>query len=187
MGDANKLLLELQGKPMIRHVVEAVVGSTASECIVVVGHEAEQVEAVLDGLPVTFRQNPKYPDGMSTSIHAGVTEASEHASGYMICLSDMPFIQSDEYATLITAFDEAFHQDPSAIIVPSYEGQRGNPVVISASFKEAILANQGAVGCRSIVKQHPDHVTWYGMPADHVTRDIDTPTAYQAISGSDPK
>ena len=182
MGEANKLLLPVHGKPMIRHVVEGVTASTAQECIVVVGHEAEKVKAVLDGLPISFELNPNYPEGMSTSIHAGVAVASREAAGYMICLSDMPFIRAEEYDELIDQFELAFVQNSKAIVVPTYQGQRGNPVVISSSYKSAILAHQGVVGCKSIVKKNPDHVTWHPMVSDHITRDVDTPAAFNAIS-----
>ena len=184
MGDANKLLLEVKGKPMMLYVVEAVIQSNVDECIVVVGHEAEAVQQALSGVDVQIVLNPNYEQGMSTSIRAGVQKASEQADGYMICLSDMPFITSEEYNELLDHFHNSFVSDPNAILVPMYEGQRGNPVIISTAFKSSILANQGTIGCRSIVKQHPQHVSFHNMSANHVTLDIDTPAKFASITAS---
>ncbi len=184
MGDANKLLLNINGKPIIRHVVEAVAASSASECIVVLGHEAEMVKSALDGLTVTFVPNSKYAEGMGTSIQAGVSVASPDAHGYMICLSDMPFIQAGEYSDLIKHFRKAFQENKEAITVPVFEGKRGNPVIMSAKYKPDILVLEGHVGCRNIIKKNPAHVTRYPMDLDHVTRDIDTPAAFHAIASN---
>ena len=182
MGKENKLLLAVHGRPMIRHVVEAVCAADAGEQIVVLGHEAEQVKAVLSDLPVQFVMNPDYREGMSTSIHAGVKAANDDAIGFMICLSDMPFITSKEYELLLSAYQSLHASDDKAILVPVYQEQRGNPVLISTAFKPAILSHQGTVGCKSIVKQHPAHVSRIQMPSNSVVRDVDTPASFQAIA-----
>ncbi len=180
MGEENKLLLDVLGKALIRYVVDAAVGSTVDECVVVIGHEGEAVKAALEGLQVSFVENPNYREGMSTSIHAGVGAAQEGTAGYMICLSDMPAIEVDEYNLLLDAFRRQVARDPAAIVVPRYRDQRGNPVLISAHFKSEILALQGGVGCRSIVKSNPEHVHFQEMPSDHVLVDVDTPEALAA-------
>ena len=181
MGDRNKLLLPLRGTTMIRRVVESVSHNGAGEVVVVLGHQGERIRAALGGLDVVFAENPHYADGMSTSIHAGVGAAALAADAYMICLSDLPLIEPDEYRRLIDAFGEAYREDDRAIVLPVFEGQRGNPVVLSAAYAPAILAHQGVVGCRSIVRDHPDHVTRVEMETDHVLHDVDTPGEYGAL------
>lgn len=180
MGRENKLLLEVDGKPILRHVVDAVVASTASECLVVTGHEGAAVEAMLEGAQVRVVDNPDYAAGMGTSIRAGVLAASAGVAGYMVCLSDMPAIETGEYNTLLAAFDAQCALDPAAIVVPRHAGRRGNPVVLSARFRPQILAHQGVAGCRSIVRDNPDHVVYCDMSTDHVLLDVDTPEALDA-------
>lgn len=180
MGTENKLLLEVNGKPILRHVVDAVVASTALECIVVTGHEGEAVKAILEDVNVSLVENPDYAAGMGTSIRAGVLAARVEAAGYMICLSDMPAIETGEYDALLAAFNNQYFFDPGAIVVPRHAGRRGNPVLLSARYKPQILAHRGVDGCRSIVNANPDHVLFYDMPTDHVLLDVDTPEALQA-------
>jgi molybdenum cofactor cytidylyltransferase len=167
---------------MIVCVLEAVVTSGVDEVLVVVGHDPDPVQEALAAYAVSFVTNAAYRNGMSTSIHAGVKAASSEAIGYMICLSDLPFITSDEYRALVLAFRTAYRQDERAIVTPSFAGQRGNPVLLSAAYRPVILAQQGVVGCRSIVKAHPDHVTVCEMPSDHILRDVDTPDVYRSIT-----
>lgn len=183
MGDENKLLLPFNGKPVIEHVVDAVVSSNVGPVYVVVGHQQELVRPVIQHYPVTLVENPIYVEGMGTSIRAGVEHAGEEASGFMICLSDLPRITSDEYAYLVQSFLAHHSKDKNTITVPYFEGQRGNPVILSSVYRPAMLAQQGVVGCRGLIKQHPEHVRNVEMPTAHVVADVDTPEAYQQLIG----
>ena len=97
----------------------------------------------------------------------------------MICLSDLPLIEPDELNHLISAFKKALAEDPAAIAVPVYQGQRGNPVLFAAPYKADILDHKGLRGCKGVVKQNPDHVRHIEMPTDHILHDIDTQADYR--------
>ena len=71
MGELNKLLAPVEGKPMLAHAVDAVLGAKGiGPVVVVTGHEREQVEAALPGRAVAFTENPRYAEGLSTSLKA---------------------------------------------------------------------------------------------------------------------
>ena len=180
-GAVNKLLLPFAGVTLIDHVVRTVCRSDAAEVIVVLGHEADQVRAVLDKHPVSFAYNPRYPEGMTTSIQAGVEAASPEARGFMICLSDLPRIAPAELNRLIAAFEDAAQTQAAPIIVPVFERQRGNPVLFAASYRAALLAHEDRQGCKRIVAQNADAVVEVAMKTPHVLRDIDTMEAYQRL------
>ena len=181
MGAANKLLLPFGETTLIGRVVSAVTASATGEVLVVVGHEAEAVREALVGHPVTFVHNAHYREGMTTSIHAGVAAASPEASGFMICLSDLPLIEPGELDQLIDAFEGRVREDPQCIVIPVHAGRRGNPVLFSAAYQPAILTHAGLMGCKGIVKQNPAHVLEVSLPTDHILRDIDPPAAYEAL------
>lgn len=178
MGPGNKLLFPFAGTTLVEHVVQTVCRAQVGEVIVVLGHEADRVRAALSAHPVTLVHNDRYPEGMTTSIQAGVRAASD-TDGYLICLSDLPLIEPDELNRLLTAFEE--EADGRCIIVPVFEGQRGNPVLFAASHKPAILALREAEGCKTIVRQQANQVLEVPMPTDHILHDIDTPAAYQQL------
>ncbi len=181
MGSANKLLLPFGETTLIERMVRSVRQSEADEVIVVLGHEAEGVRAVLDGHDVVFVENDRYREGMITSIHAGVRAASPEAAGFMICLSDLPLIEPGELNRLIEAFKEAARDDQRPIVVPTFEGRRGNPVLFSVHYKPQLLDHKGLRGGKEIVQQNPDTVLEVAMATDHVLRDVDTMEAYQRL------
>jgi len=178
LGSRNKLLLDYGGKPMVAHTVETVLATGVDDVVVVVGHEADRVRAVLSGYPVTFARNDRYMEGMTTSIHAGVLAARQDAVGYMICLADLPLIEASEFEQLIRAFLRALESDERSIVVPFHDGRRGNPVIFSAHYRASILAHEGLTGCRGLIKQNRDRVVEVEMKTDHVVVDIDTPAEW---------
>jgi molybdenum cofactor cytidylyltransferase len=178
MGAKNKLLLPFGSEPLIAHVVRRIQASRVAEVIVVLGHQAEQVRQALEGLPVRFVTNDRFAEGMTTSIHAGIGAASDRSQGFMICLSDLPLIQTGEYDLLLEAFEQALKQDNHSILVPVYKGQRGNPVLFSVHYRQDILRHEGLMGCQGIVKQNRDRVIEVEMPSDHILKDMDTPEVY---------
>lgn len=179
MGSVNKLLLPYDGRPLVRHVAETIAASAADEVIVVVGHEADRVRAALAGLPVRIVHNEWHAEGMTTSIQAGVGAASPDSAGFMICLSDLPLIESADLDHLITAFRDA--GDERGIVVPVFEGQRGNPVLFASAYRSEMLAHDEPEGCRNLIRRHRDCLIRVEMPNDHVLRDIDTPEAYDRV------
>ncbi|RMH59711.1 MAG: nucleotidyltransferase family protein [Bacteroidetes bacterium] len=184
MGDANKLLLPFQGRPLIEHVVRALTNADVDETVVVLGHEAERIRPVLAAYPVRTVLNPDYTAGMTTSIRAGVRAAAADGDGFMICLSDLPLIEAAEFTYLANAFRKALATDPQCIVRPVYEGRPGNPVLFSAAYRPAIEAHEAVTGCRGLIKRHRTHVIEVPMATDHVVRDIDTPEAYATLTAT---
>ena len=179
MGPSNKLLEQVQGKPLVLHMVEAVLASKAGAVIVVTGHEAGKVEAALSHLKVTFINNPRYQQGMTTSIQAGVRACPLQTSAFMICLGDMPFVPTQALNLLINTFNK--QASTQAIVKPVFEGRAGNPVIFGNSYRKAILNHTEPEGCRGIVQQHHKYVI--GLPLSHkgVVVDVDKPEALQKV------
>ncbi|MDH3230607.1 MAG: NTP transferase domain-containing protein, partial [Alphaproteobacteria bacterium] len=72
MGAVNKLLADIDGKPMVARVADAVLASQARPVVVVVGHEASKVRAALAGRDVRLVDNPEFANGISTSLKHGL-------------------------------------------------------------------------------------------------------------------
>jgi len=176
----NKLLLPFQGKPLIGHAVDTLLASAVAEVIVVLGHDAGKLREKLAGKQVRFVDNPSYREGLSTSVRAGINAVSAQAVGIMIYLADQPLLEPDEVNLLIRAFAEARNAHKN-IVVPVYHGQRGNPVIVDVSYKEAILDVVGETGCRRVIKRNPDRVLVVEMETDHAIRDVDTMEEYERL------
>ena len=181
MGTLNKLLIGIDGKPMVRHVVDAVLASTARPLVAVVGHERDKVEAALAGTDVNFVFNPDYAQGLSTSLKRGVAALPEEIDGAVVALGDMPRVTGAEINRLIGAFNPV---EGRAICVPTRRGKRGNPVLLARRFFAELSAVSGDVGARELIAAHPELVAEIEMESDAVLTDIDTPQALAKLAGT---
>lgn len=171
---AQKLLLPVGGRPMVRRVAEAALGSRVMETIVVVGHEPESLRTALEGLPVKVVVNPDYEAGMSTSLRAGLRAIGDEADGVLILLGDQPFVTPALLDRLIDV-----HTDDGARIVRLAVGDRpANPVLMSADLFPELLAQQGDVGGRDVAARHAEEVQL--VPVDDASvMDVDTAEDYR--------
>jgi molybdenum cofactor cytidylyltransferase len=102
----QKVLLPVEGRPMVQRVTDAALGSKAVETIVVVGHEADAVRKALAGRTATVIVNPDYAAGMSTSLQAGVRAVAIGCDAALFLLADQPFVASSLIDQLIERFAE---------------------------------------------------------------------------------
>jgi molybdenum cofactor cytidylyltransferase len=181
MGTLNKLLIGIDGKPMVRHVAEAVQASAAGPVIIVTGHERERVEAALAGLPATFVFNPDYAQGLSTSVKRGLAALPAEIDGAIVCLGDMPLVEAAEIDRLIAAFNPV---EGRAICIPTRRGKRGNPVLLAKSLFAELADIAGDVGARDLIAAHPERVAEVEMAGDGVVTDIDTPQALARLAAT---
>lgn len=177
MGKTNKLLVPVDGKPLLRHTVEAALASRASDTIVVTGHEREAVEGLLDGMAVRMVHNPDYAQGLSTSLRAGIEALPPGTDAVIVCLGDMPEVDTETLDRLIGAFDPAAGR---TIVVPTHNGKRGNPVLWSNAYFAAMARLEGDVGARHLIGEHKDAVVEVPMAEGGSLVDIDTPEALDA-------
>ena len=181
MGPVNKLLADVAGQPMVAQVVRATLASQAAPVVVVTGHEHDRVDRALAGLDVTTVHNPDYAAGLSTSLHRGLAALPAEADGVVVCLGDMPRIGAPVIDRLIAAFNPL---EGRAICVPTWQGKRGNPVLLARRFFPEIQAIGGDVGAKALIADYPEAVTEVAMPDDAVLTDIDTPEALTAAKSA---
>jgi molybdenum cofactor cytidylyltransferase len=182
MGPDNKLLAEVDGKPMVVRAVEAVLASQAEPVIVVTGHQRDRVAAALAGLELLSVHNPDYAQGLSTSLHRGLAALPAGTDGVVVALGDMPRVEAAAIDRLIAAFDPL---EGRAICVPTWDGKRGNPVLFARRFLAEMQEIAGDVGARHLIGAYPELVVEVAMDATEaghgVLLDVDTPEALAAL------
>jgi molybdenum cofactor cytidylyltransferase len=179
MGGPNKLLVQIDGKAMVAHVVDMLLTSKVFSITVVTGHQADQVKAALAGRNVTFVHNPRYGEGLSTTLGSGVAALPPEADGAIVCLGDMPKLTAAAVDKLIAAYDPVENR---SIIVPTSGGKRGNPVLWGKRFFAEMRAISGDVGARAMIGEHQDQVAEVEIGDRGVLVDIDTKEALDALS-----
>jgi len=178
MGAVNKLIAEIGGKPLVRIVAEQALASHAAPVIVVTGHEREQVEAALDGLPVRCVHNPDYAEGLGTSLKTGIAVVPAEADGAIVCLGDMPQVNAALIDQLIAAFDP---EKGALVVVPSIEGRRGNPVVWARRFFGDLMRIEGDIGARQLIGSYAEAVVEVPVAGVAALTDVDTPESLNAV------
>jgi molybdenum cofactor cytidylyltransferase len=178
MGPRNKLLEKLEGRPIVRRVVEAALASRCRPVVVVTGHQADAVEASLAGLDAMIVHNPAFAAGMSTSLKAGLAALPDRLDGAIVALGDMPDIAPAHLDRMIAAFEP---KEGRSIIVPVYQGRRGNPVLWGADLFTAMNAQTGDVGARQVIVDNADSVVELDLQTPAVLLDVDTPEALAQV------
>ena len=173
-GPENKLLAELDGKPIVRRTVEAVLASRARPVIVVTGHMADAVATAIAGLDVQVVHNPDFVAGLSSSLKAGLRALPNGLDGCIVALGDMPRIEAAHIDRLIAAFAP---KEGRSIVVPVHGGKRGNPVLFAAAYLSEMLEVAGDTGARHIIGRYADEVVEVDLGSDAIFIDVDTPEA----------
>lgn len=114
--------------------------------------------------------------GMGNSIAAAVTHITD-CEAVLIALADMPLVSPATFKMLA----EAAKSD--RLVVPFFEDQRGNPVVIGRNFFEKLAELNGDRGARQLMQEHPEFVSRLDVNDPGILRDIDTPLDLLSIPG----
>ncbi len=165
-----KQLLELGGRPLLRRVAQAALGSRLSEVVVVLGHEARQVAAALDGLEVRTVVNPDYRRGQSASVRAGLAAAAPDARAALFLPADQPLVSSRLIDRLIAAWAGC----EGAIAVPVRHGDRGAPVLFDRAYFAELAALEGDAGGRRLLPRHPAAIVEVEVDDPLELADVDT-------------
>lgn len=179
MGRTNKLIARLEGKPLVAHAVDAAIGSRADAVFVVTGHEAETVRAVLEGRDVTYVHNERFRQGLSTSLAAGIGALGGDFDRAVILLGDMPGIGPEALDRMLLAASSA---PADAIVVATYNGKRGNPVIWPRRHFEALMNIKGDVGARHLIGENEAMVVSVEL-GEAAAFDIDTPQMLEKAGG----
>jgi molybdenum cofactor cytidylyltransferase len=172
MAPKNKLLLpDATGRAMIARVVDNLLASTARPVLVVTGHAAAAVRAALAGREVVFIDAPDHALGLSASLRAGIAALPAEVAAALVCLGDMPLVGAALLDRLIAAHNPAAGR---AVVVPTYRGQRGNPVLWDRAFFAALCALTGDRGARGLLAGLAGQVAEIEADDDAVLRDFDT-------------
>lgn len=171
----NKLLLPFGGQLVIQHTLDNLVASRAQGIVVVLGSKASEISEAVSKHNVTTVFNPNYASGMSTSLAAGLKAMKDPAEFVMVALGDQPLIKPQTYDALIAT---ALSTD-KGILVPTYYGKRGNPILVSSKHKEELCMQSGDIGGRELLRTCPGDVLEVPVEDEGIIININTKAEYE--------
>jgi len=176
MDGENKLSKEIQGIPLIKLSVKNILASSIDELIIVLGYQKEIIEKLIDkNEKIKFVFNKDFESGMASSIKTGLNNLSYKNEAFFICLSDMPMVNHDIYNQLIKS------KDKKEIIIPTYKGQQGNPVLFDKSMKEKIMNITGDVGAKKILELNKDKILNLEINDQSITKRFNTQNDFSSL------
>lgn len=175
-GDANKLLMPLNGHPLLTYSVEACCQARLVQpVLVVLGHEADRVQAALKAhknfTDLSIRVNERWEDGLSTTLRTAIVALPETASGVVIVPGDMPLIPSE---LIDRVAETALRTD--RLCFPTLNGRKGHPTAIPRRYFQQLLQTRGDVGAREVVREHWAETCRLELDSaeSHTQLDVDT-------------
>jgi len=170
----TKQLLPLKDKPVITHCIDTIMSSGVSDLVVVLGLNGELIEETISRLPVNITFNNDPLSDMSESIRTGLHGIDHASTGVLICLSDHPLVSPDTIRTLM----EWYIKEPDKIVLPSYKGHRGHPVLFPRQVAEEIFQ---WVTLKQIVRKDDQRIRQCEVPDEGILLDMDTAEDYKEI------
>lgn len=171
-----KLLLELEGEPLVRRAVRTAEAAGVGEVVVVVGPRRAAMAAALAGTTARLVENPDHLTGMASSLRVGLQALSPAAEAVVVLLADQPFQRSEVIERLV----QAFRVTGQPIVAPLFGGRRGNPVLFSRALFGELAAQQGDQGGREVVQADPGRVASVEFADSRAQADVDTWEEYLA-------
>lgn len=180
MQPAFKPLLKWGKRTVIGECVHQMRNSGLADIFVVLGHREADIRSSLAGTGVQFVVNDEYQKGMLTSVKTGLAMLGPNTDAVLIALVDQPMIKTD----LINKLIEAYGDGSKGIIIPTYQGKHGHPVIVSTNYVEEIMQLDEASpeGLKAFINAHKDDWLEVRVETSAVIEDMDTPEEYARLS-----
>ena len=178
-----KALLPIEGERFIERIVGALKQSRAARIIVVLGHNAANLQRHIEQLPVEILVNPDYKKGQLSSLQVAIRqlESDARCDGVLVHLVDHPFL----HGALVDRMIDQFYATKKLIVIPTHQGRRGHPVIFARQLFSELLAAPIDQGAKAVVNAHRQETLELATEEQGVTLDIDTPELYrQHIKGA---
>ena len=172
----TKQLLPWGDTTVLGQVLRNLKDSTIHDTFVISGHDAEAIEAIAHAEDLHTLRNRQYASGeMLSSLQTAVHHLPPSTDAILVMHADQPLVTP----TIIDQLLTAYRQGQGDIIAPVYNGQRGNPVLISRQFFAELLELPLGSAPRDLLRRHPDAIHLLQIADESVLIDLDNPESYQ--------
>jgi molybdenum cofactor cytidylyltransferase len=171
-----KLMLPWGNTSVIGRVLQVLQAGGVDDILVVTGGSRQEVEKVIAGFPVRTRYNPDYAESeMVKSLQLGISALGDEIGAALVVLGDQPQVQPEVIGGLL----EAFREHGDALIVPSYQMQRGHPWLLGRTLWREVLSLPPSDTLRDFIERHAQDIHYLTVDTASVLQDLDTPEDYQ--------
>ena len=170
-----KQLVRIGGRPLLHTVVTRASEVAGTAVTVVLGARAAELAPLLRHSPVSIVINRDWPEGLASSIRAGVTRLPGTCTGVMLVLADQAAVTAEDLKRLAAAW----RRQPDYIAAALYRATTGVPAIFPRSCFSDLAELRGDVGARVVLRRNPDRIV--RVPMQSAAFDLDTPEDLLAI------
>jgi molybdenum cofactor cytidylyltransferase len=175
-----KQLLPLADSTVLERTLYNLSVAKVSEIVLVLGSSEQIIQQRLGKSPrhnLKIFVNPEYEQGMATSLRGGLIALDANTDAALIVLADQPFIRTDTFDRTMNAY----RHSKAKIVIPTFQGLRGNPVLLDRSVFQEVMALRGDIGCRAIFDNHLDGIIKAEVNDVGIILDIDDMEDYERL------
>ncbi|TYA92110.1 nucleotidyltransferase family protein [Seonamhaeicola marinus] len=176
-----KQLLPFKNSTLLEHSISQALNSKIKEVYCILGANSENIKKTVSSSQITFIDNPKWKEGLSTSIVKGINylETLEKTfDAVLIMLCDQPFINA-HYIDLLM---DTFAKNPKSIIASNYGGKHGVPAIFPKKTFQYLAKLEGDKGAKEVLNNGFFNVISVTPKSKEVLKDIDTPEDYESLN-----
>jgi molybdenum cofactor cytidylyltransferase len=178
----GKPLLPVDGRPMLRGLVEALLAGGVSHAVVVAGgHDiADRLGGLDRRAEVVVRQHASHGE-MIDSVRAGLrvlATAGEAFGGYLICPCDVAGLTPADVRRCV----DAFAHTPNRIVIATHAGRRGHPMIFPASLEPLVQSDECRAGLNHLARGRPQLVREVPCDSPAVLANVNTPEDYRRLT-----
>jgi molybdenum cofactor cytidylyltransferase len=176
-----KQLLKLKGKYLLEYVLNAALGSELNLVVLVLGHDHQNILQALEACITHERLqvviNHRYLEGQSRSLQAGLLKIRQAFPSVMFLLGDQPLLDSNTIDHMLAEF----RHSGKDICVPVCKGKRGNPTIFNRILYDQLMAIEGDIGARDIIRANSERVLYIELDDPLCFFDIDSQKDFENL------
>ncbi len=176
----DKALLLYHGRTFLETIVATMRETGIARIAVVLGHHAKEIERQVELSGVEVVVNRDYRCGQTSSLQAGLRALnSPDLEALLLCLVDHPAVRAATVEKLI----ETFQASHPPVVIPTFQNQRGHPVLIGSALFGELLSLGPEEGANTVVGKYREETRFLEVPDPGVTIDVDDFEAFRRLDG----
>jgi len=173
-----KATLVYCGRTFLELIVQTLRAGGLERLAVVLGHQAEDIQREVKLEPAQVVINADYRSGQTSSLQAGLrTLITDDLEAVLLCLVDHPAVCAETVRRIVAIF----RQRSAPVVIPTYHGRRGHPVLIGRQVFEELLGLAGDAGADSVVRRYRPTTQFVEVEDEGVVIDVDDPESYRRL------
>jgi molybdenum cofactor cytidylyltransferase len=177
-----KATLTYRGQTFLERIVQTLRQIDIERIVVVLGHQAEDIQRHIKIAPAQVVINPDYRRGQTSSLQVGLRSLiGDEPEAAVLCLVDHPAVSAETVRRIVATF----RQCGAPVVIPTYQGRRGHPVLIGRQVFDELLGLACDVGADSVVRRYRPATQFVEVEDEGIVIDVDDPESYRRLISSE--